>query len=342
MADATPETQAEEQEAQPLNIFIAGADHAAGLAAAKLAVKAGHNVVGTSATGTDGAMLIRDVGALPVYPDMTRAGEIRSAMSMSKADIVINCLAQNILGMPLADTDYETEAQNFATATQALVSVAGQLGVKRFIHISPAFIYGDTKDAATEENLTHHGNAVMDAAVDAEAAVRDGAIPTYIVRSGFIYGAKSAASKAVADKLRKGGFFPKGNGKVSYIYEDDLAAVAFALVEAEDAPNTLNVADNEPTTHSAFLNKLGALIGVGEPTGLPSFAVNWRTNELQREMLELNAPVDANKVKDLFGWSPEYATQEAGIERMLLVWRAVDAAATASDARVVNTSIVKA
>lgn len=342
MAEATPEIQAEEQEAQPLNIFVAGADQAAGLAVAKLAVRAGHNVVGTSATGTDGAMLIRDVGALPIYPDMNRASAIRSAMSMSKADIVINCLAQNILGLPQADTDYETEARNFVMATQALVSAAGQLGVKRFIHISPAFIYGDITEAATEENLTHHGNLVMNAAVDAEAAVRDGAIPTYILRSGFIYGAKSAASKAIADKLRKGGFFPQGDAKVSYIYEDDLAAVAFTLVEADDAPDTLNVADNEPTTHSAFLNQLSTLIGVGEPTGLPAFAVNWRTNELQRAMLVLNAPVDASKVKEILNWSPEYPTQESGIERMLLIWRAVDAAATASDEKVVNTSIVKA
>lgn len=324
MAEPTPETQ-EEKEAQPSNIFVAGGDQAVGLAITRLLVKAGHRVTATSSTGTDGAMAIRAAGALPVYPDITRAGEIRSAMTLAKADIVINCTAQSILGVPYAAQDYETTANTFFAGTQALVAVAGQLGVTRIIHISPAFIYSDTGAPSKEDGAISSGNAILNNAVKAEAAVLDGAIAANVLRAGYIYGATSTQSQAVAEKLRKGGFFPASEAKAAFVYEDDVASAIVALLDTEDAPEILNIADNHPTTLGGFLNQLSTIIGVGEPTGLPAFAVNWRTTDLQRVMLAKSTQVDISAIKEAIGWQPEYPTQEVGIERMLLVWRATEA-----------------
>lgn len=319
----TPETT-ENIEEQPLSIFITGADQGAGLALVSAASKRGHKVVGTSSRGTEGAVRIREMGGIPTYPDLTRGGEIRSMLLMAKPDVIVNCAPQALAGLPQVRQDYDAAIRELLIGTQALAAVAAEVGVKKIVHLSYAALYGDTNDPATEEHETHAENALFDAALQAEAAVLDGAVPAIIVRAGTLFGGWHDATRAFADMLTKGQSMLSAHHPVSWIHEDDLAAAFLLLAETDvEAGSIFNVALDEFISPNAFAKQFGTEFGPGEPGYLPGFLIPLRTTELQRELVEMHTPVDSSKIKAL-GWAPQYSIP-AGIDRTLLIWRAEEA-----------------
>lgn len=318
------------------SILIVGGDSGAGLALATGAVRAGYTVVATNESGTAGAVRIRAAGAIPVSADITREGELRSAITLANATIVVNLAAERVLQLPQVAVDYETLAAVVEDTTESLVLAAGKLGITRLIHLSAAYLYGDVDhDAATEEAHVSRSNALFKALVRAEQAVFDGGIAGYVLRSGFVYGGGSPACRAVAAELRHGKAIPQGHGIAAWIHEEDLAAAVLKLVqlesEGEAVANTLNIADNTPASQQAFLSKFGAAFGTGEPVAMSGLAAQFRTNALQRELLELNTRIDTGKIKALLDWKAAYS-HEAGLDRMTMVWRAEEAPATQAPA----------
>lgn len=350
MTDA-PEATNETTEAQPLNLFITGADEGAGLLVTKMAIAAGHNVTGATANGSDGARRIREAGGIPVYPDLTREGEVRSMLAMAKADMIVNLWPQALNGLPFQRTDYAAQLDTLRDGTHALVSVAGQMGIKRIIQLSFGFVYGSQGDdhghgghghddhghghhdieALTEEAEVSHAAGLYEAAADAEASVLDGGIPGYVLRAGTLY---TGGLPSLIDHLRSGGLIPSGAGHTSWLHEADLAAAVMLLIErtAEDeaSATVFNIADDAPSTFDQFADLLGQTLGTGNPTNIPNFMVPLRTNDQQRHILAQDAVLDTSKIKEHVGWEPQFATQREGIEVLLLQQRAADAPAEAT------------
>jgi nucleoside-diphosphate-sugar epimerase len=313
---------------QALNIFITGGDNGVGLVLAREAAKHGHNVFAASANGTKGAKRIRSVGAFPVYPELTREGSLRSAMLLARADVVVNCAPQDFMGLPQYRLDYDKTAHVIEDGTEALVAAAGKAGVKRIIHLSPAYVYGDSTSPVKEDAPVARGNKLINHAVAAEEAVLEGGIAGYVVRSGFIYGGWHDAMAGLADMLRSGEGIAKGSGKASWIHEDDLANALLKLVELESddaTANILNISDGEPMSHDAFAHLLGKLYGVGEPNSINAFVFPLRTNAIQLELLNQNTALDTSKAQQFLNWKPATTSKEAGIEKSMVVWRALEA-----------------
>jgi nucleoside-diphosphate-sugar epimerase len=313
---------------QALNIFITGGDSGVGLVLAREAAKRGHKVFAASATGTKGAKRIRRVGAVAVYPELTREGSLRSAMMMARADVVVNCAPQDFLGLPQYRLDYDKTAHVLEDGTEALVAAAGKAGVKRIIHLSPAYVYGDTTSPVKEDAPVARSNKLLNHAAEAEEAVLEGGIPGYVVRSGFIYGGWHNAMHSLAEILRAGTGIAKGSGKASWIHEDDLASVLLKLVElgSDDAiANILNVSDGETMSHDAFVNLLGKLYGVGEPNSINPLVFPLRTNAIQLELLNQSTALDTSKAQQFLNWKPQTTSKEVGIEKSMVVWRALEA-----------------
>ena len=313
---------------QPLNIFITGGDSGVGLVLARQAVKNGHKVVAASTTGTVGAKRIRNTGALTVYPDLSREGAIRSAIMLAKADVVVNCAPQDFMGLPQQRIDYEKTAAALEEGAEAIVAAAGKLGVKRVIHLSPAYIYGDTAHPVKEDAPLDRSNVLFRHAIEAEEAIFDGGIAGYVVRAGYIYGGWNNAMFALAESLQTGKGIAKGTGNASWIHEDDLAAALLKLVELESddaTANVLNISDGEPMTHDDFMKLLGRVYGSGDPSGINPFLFPLQTNPIQVQLLNQNVLLDSSKAREVLGWKPATPSKEAGIERAMVVWRALEA-----------------
>ncbi|MDQ7025682.1 MAG: NAD(P)-dependent oxidoreductase [Anaerolineae bacterium] len=339
MAD-NQETAMNQDEQQPLNIFITGGDNGVGLTLAREAVKNGHNVFAASSKGTIGAKRISNIGAYAVYPELTREGSLRSAIMLAKADVVVNCAAQDIIGLPQYRIDTGKIAATIEESAEALVAAAGKLGVKRLIHLSPAYIYGNTDDAVTEDAHIVRGSKLLNHVAEAEEAILDGGIAGYVVRTGFIYGGWHDSMLALAELMRTGKGIAKGKGQASWIHEDDLALALLKLVElsSDDATaNVLNISDGEPMSHSDFMSLFGELYGSGEPNGINPLFVPLRTNPTQIELLNQNTVIDSSKAREVLDWEPKTASKAAGIEKAMLVWRALEASddtpSTATDSK---------
>jgi nucleoside-diphosphate-sugar epimerase len=250
-------------------------------------------------------------------------------MLLAKADIVVNFAPQDFMSLPQHHKNNYKTPHFLEECSTALVAAAGRLGVKRLIHLSPAYLYGATHHAVNEDAPIHRENALFNHAAEAEEAIFDGAIPGYVVRAGFIYGGWIDAMMTLAEHLRRGKGVAKGEGNASWIHEDDLARLLLLLVEytgeSESIANIINAGDGHPMTHNAFMNLFGTLYGVGEPGGINPFLFPIRTNEIQISLLEQTTLLDTSKAKTMLGWEPSVASKEAGIERAMVVWRALDA-----------------
>jgi nucleoside-diphosphate-sugar epimerase len=330
-------------EKQVLNIFVTDAGQGVGLAAVAEAARRGHKVVGATEQGTLGATRIRLAGGLPVYPDLTRESALYSALMMAKADVIINAAPQALNGIPYSRQDYRAKAAWLKASTNALLGAAGRANIKRIIQLSSALIYGDTHGEAVSEDYHGHGHSFLgDAFADAEDTVFDGGIPVYALRTGYIYGALESAAE-VAKLLKAGKSMPKGHHKTAWANEDDVAAAAIKIAELENdaaLETVYNIAGDENYDLTQFINALGAAVGIGEPTSLSGFGLQFGSSPEQRELLDMGVLVDTSKARNELGWKPQ-SSIAAGLDKMLLRWRAEEAGA-APKSTLTGKELVKA
>lgn len=331
-------------EKQVLNIFVTGAGQGVGLAAVAEAARRGHKVVGATDQGTLGANRIRLAGGLPVYPDVTRESALYSALMMAHADVIINAAPQALNGIPFSGYDYAAQAAWLKAHSEALLGAAGRANIKRIIQVSSAVVYGDTHGEAVSEDFHGHSHHILSHAfAEAEELLFDGGIPAYALRTGYIYGSHQACAE-IADAMRKGKALPLGHHKAAWVHEDDVATAALTIAElSEDKAleNAYNIAGAELLSPAAFIAAFGKALGVGEPSPLAGFALQFNTSPEQRELLEMGIGLDCSKAKSELQWQPKTSI-EAGLDKMLLRWRAEEAAPSEKIAKLTGKELVKA
>ncbi|MCU0513694.1 MAG: NAD(P)-dependent oxidoreductase [Anaerolineae bacterium] len=311
-----------------LNVFITGGDTSAGRVLTRELARRGHRVTATT-TGSAGAAAIRAAGGLPAYPDMTRPADVRGLLQMARTDVLVHLAAAPLNDIPQYASPQAAAAVAALDATDELVIAAGQAGVKRVLLLSSAFIYGDTGgQPATENTPVRATSPLFKALIHAETAVLDGGIPGYVLRAGYLYGAHSAAARALAQALTLGQAVLAGRHPAAWLHEDDLTAALCRLIEQEgdaDTATILNVADDAPASPDAFLDEFGTILGTGVPARFPGLLEPLRATALQRTLLATSVQVSTAALKAL-GWAPQYPARAAGLERMLMLWRAEAAA----------------
>ena len=247
-----------------LSIFITGGSESAGLATARACLAAGHKVTAT-ARDADGALAIRQAGALPVYPDLSRASAVYSTLMMAKADALIHAAPQTLGGVPHGDVDYEAEGAELERIARSVVSAAQGAGVKRLIGISFGCLYAGDHGAAKEGSHDAHG-ADYAAMLSAEKALLDANMDGFVLRAGYIYGGKSPATSQLAAAIKRSEALPDGSQPASWIHEDDLAAAIVALLEADsDGMRLLNAASDMPCSPNDFAIALSESLGLAAP-----------------------------------------------------------------------------
>ena len=310
-----------------LNVFVTGGAEDVGLATVRALLKRGHKVV-ASVCGAEGALAVRQAGALPVFPDHSRASEVLSILKLAEADVVVHAFPQFCVGAPQADVDYAARGEQLGAITKGVVQAAQSHGVKRLVALSCGYLYRAGQGAAREGDPDARDSAYAPL-LAAEALLNESGLSGYIVRSGYIYGGNNPTTNTLADAIKASKRLPAGTQAASWIHEDDLADAIAALVEADEASDGIeivNAADDSPRSPNDFAETTAAALGLGALSfaGAGPFAM-LRQQSFRDKLLARESIIDSSALKERFGWQPRHGSIESGLEACALVWRMRDA-----------------
>ncbi|MCC6614757.1 MAG: NAD(P)-dependent oxidoreductase [Anaerolineae bacterium] len=305
-----------------LSVFVNGGTTPLGRALVPRLIADGHHVTATVTSSAEAAEM-RKLGALPAYPSLTRAGELRSAVAASKSTVFVNLAPTYPYQPPQCVTDWETYLPVVGDGTAAALEAAKAAGVEFFIQASFSFLGGDEHDHSEHEPLPA---PFIDEAYRAEDLVNDAEMDSCILRFGFVYSADASAMQALRHALMRGQMFLAGSShaRANWIHaEDGARAIALAIAQ-RPAGESLTIVDDKPETPSAFAQTMAEALGVSVPAQLPALAQRLVASETHLAMLEQPSGASNAAAKERLGWTLSYPTIAAGIDRCLLVWRALE------------------
>jgi len=185
--------------------------------------------------------------------DLQEPESLRQALGDAK--VVIHCG----LGLP----------STIVRGTENMLAVAHAAGVKRFIHVSTAAIYGITPPPGSESEdapLRWTGDPYCDNKAAAEKVVlRYGkrGLPVVILRPSIVWGPYSAWSTRLIDDLRAGqvAFIEGGRGACNTTYVDNLIdAMVLGLEDDRGLNQTFFITDGERVSWGDFIRAHMALM----------------------------------------------------------------------------------
>lgn len=308
------------------SILVIGGAEGAGMATVRALRRRGHKVAAT-ACDAEGALAIRLAGALPVFPELSRASEILSILRLTEAEALVHAGPQYFGGSPQSGDEYAAGPQ-LVEITAAVTEAAREHGVKRLISLSFGYLYETGHGAAKEgDHDVHEGDYAPMLA--AENCLRESGLPGYIIRSGYIYGGACTDTAALADAIKGARRLPAGDRPASWLHEDDLASAIVALLEAEEAPggmSIINAASASAASPNEFCAALSQALGLNQPRfRSEGFLSMLREKSLREQLLGREILIDSGRLRDGFSWRPAHESLESGLEATALVWRMQDA-----------------
>lgn len=312
------------------SVFVVDATSGVGRAVVRAFAREGYRVVGTTDMGTAGATIIRSLGGIPVYPDLYRKSELKSLAQMARADTIIHLATQRLNQVPQI-MSWEESEERLLDTVESIVEIAGQLGVKRVIYPSFAYLYGDTGESwANEDAPLSSDTPFLRRAQNAESAVLDGGVYGAVLRAGYIYDAHSKGLRALAAAIRSGSAVAKGAGYANWIHAEDLANAILKVAQRPVAESVVaevfNIVDDTPASPDTFTESLAHALGLTTPSGL-NFLARMAQPPMQKWLLAQSTRVQNTRAKDALDWSPRYTAHPMGIEQVLLTWRAEESIA---------------
>ncbi len=310
-----------------LNILVAGGAEDAGLATVRTLLKRGHKITAT-ACDAEGALALRQAGALPVYPDLSRASEVLSVLQLAQADALVHAGPQFYGALPHSSLEYAGCADRLVAFTEAVVKAASQHELKRIVSLSFGYLYEADHGGAKEGDHDVHDSDYAPM-LAAEALVKESGLNGFIVRSGYIYGGNGGATKALADMIKQSRRLPAGTQPASWIHEDDLAAAIASLLETEDEVNgieIINAADDSPRSPNEFVEATCNVLGLS-PAAFAGdgFLSMLRQKTFRDKLLERAVVINSGALRDRVAWQPKHRSIESGLQATALVWRMKDA-----------------
>jgi nucleoside-diphosphate-sugar epimerase len=296
------------------NIFITGLHTTLGKALALKLRADGHQVAGTVQSSQQAAHF-RAWGITPAYPDLTRAGELRSAIHGTGATLLVNCAAQAPNHVPQVNADWGLPLAKYA---EALSEAAAEVKAEFVVHTSFPFAGGHLTDEL------EGAERVMDEAQAAETIALMSPVPAAVLRMGILYGPADEALQSLHDSLRGGRVRDAGEDEVksSWIYAPDAANAVAATLNVRPAGATLDIVDDRPITPAAFVRLFAELQAVGAPGNLPGFVRRAMRPDVQRLITQIETHPSNAAARERLDWTPRHSNAQSGLEDLLLVWRA--------------------
>lgn len=308
-------------------ILITGIGGFIGLRTAELAIKQGMKVKGLQRS-EDKAKKAQDLGAEVMIGSVT--DPVAAQKACQGVDIVLHTAAIAKEGGSLAQF---REVNVGGTVNMAKTAV--ETGVKAFVHLSSAIVYGFTYlDHVTEEgSIKVENNPYSQTKIEAEQELLKLTTPSdfgiIIIRPGDVYGPGSPSWVVRPLELMRKKMFllaNGGRGVINHIYLDNLVDLIFLALEKEAYCEVFNATDGQETSWQEYFARLAAIAGLPKPLSLPAnllkFLIKLRglgQKALGQEVDTLPEAIDyltrpyaysVEKAKTKLGYEPKISLEE--------------------------------
>ncbi|NWF61807.1 MAG: NAD(P)-dependent oxidoreductase [Fischerella sp.] len=255
---------------QNKTLLITGIGEFIGLRTAELAIAKGMKVCGLQSS-TDKAKKAQNLGAKVMIGSITDPAN--AELACQGTDIVIH-------------TD-EIAKEGGSIEEFREVNVGGSIniakaaktaGVKTFVYISSALVYGfNYPNRVTEDGpLSGENNPYCQTKIEAEKALLQLNNPpnfgVIIIRPGDVYGPGSIPWIVRPLSLMRQKLFAyanDGQGVINHVYIDNLIEAIFLALEKETYGEIFNITDGQETSWKEYFIRLAEMAGLPAPFSLP-------------------------------------------------------------------------
>jgi nucleoside-diphosphate-sugar epimerase len=315
-------------QANDVNIFVAGATGAIGSRLVPLLVSAGHSVVGLTRTPAK-ADAIRQMGAEAAVADALNRAAIVAAVASARPDVIVHELTSLDAASDLRRFDQTFSVTNRlrTEGLDNLLAAAKQAGTPRIVAQSfcgwPYAREGGpvkSEDEPLDPAPPREARRSLEAIRFLENAVTQSPeIDGVVLRYGAFYGPNTGLFDGrFVDQLRRRRvpLIGDANGWWSFLHVDDAAAASAIAVE-QAAPGVYNIVDDEPAPVREWLPALAAMLGSKPPRRIPRWLARIVAGEHLVALMTENRAGSNAKAKRNLGWQPRYPSWRQGFAAVL-------------------------
>lgn len=304
-----------------MKVLVAGSQGAIGRPLVAALLAAGHEVVGTTRR-EDRAAVLRAAGAQAVVCDLLEPGRARALVAETAPEVVIDQLTSLPRDFDPRRKDlYDANDRIRREGSGALIAAAAELGVRRYLLQSIAFLYAPQGGMVKDEGAPSWDDApppfarAVTVMRTNEEAVLAAPFDGVVLRYGFFYGPGTyyASDGATAQQVRSRRFpiIGKGKGTFSYVHVADAAAATVAAVE-RGAPGIYNVVDDDPAPLREWLPVLAEALGARRPLRVPAWLARRVAGPYPVALATMLRGASNAKAKRELRWGPRVPTWREG------------------------------
>jgi nucleoside-diphosphate-sugar epimerase len=297
-----------------VRVFVAGGSGVIGRALVPQLIAAGHFVAATT-RAKDKIEMVRSLGATPVLLDALDADAVMAAVVEYRPDVVMNqltALPKHYNPRRLRPS-YEATSRLRVDATRILLRAAANVGARRFIYQSIAFMYENAGPLVLEEgaplalNATEPFGALVRTTAEGERLATSAIDVTGVVlRYGQIYGSGTyfgpGGDFQRQARARMLPLVGSGAGLFSFLHVTDAAAAAVAALDR--GSGVYNIVDDDPAAARDWIPEYCRELGAPPPLHVPAWIAKIVAGSFAVAALTDARGASNRKAKSELGWSP--------------------------------------
>jgi len=304
-----------------LRVFVAGGSGVIGRSLIPQLVSAGHQVAATTRFQAKTEMLL-SLGARPVVLDALDAGAVKAAVRVFAPDVLMNQLTSLPPRYEVRKLEpwYRRTAKLRVDGTNHLLAAAREVGAKRFIYQSIAFMYAPVGPAVVDETAPLMVDAPepfslsVGPTVEGERLTQSArGIEGVVLRYGQLYGPGTYFS-ARGDLVRQARrwmlpIVGAGQGTFSFVHVDDAASAAVCAVDR--GHGIYNIVDDDPALMRDWIPAFCAEVGAPRPMRIPVWLAVLLAGRMAAFFEDARGASNAKAKREL-GWTPSHPSWREG------------------------------
>lgn len=305
-----------------MKVFLAGGSGVIGRRLVPQLVAAGHQVAATTRSDAKAAIL-HSLGVSPVVVDALDEPALHRAVVDFRPDAVMNQLTdlpQRYNPRKLGPY-YERTSRLRVESTRTLLAAAKEVGARRFIYQSIAFMYATAGPAVLSEDAPlaldapePFGATVRATAEGERLALSTDSVTGVALRYGQLYGPGTYFGPdgdfARQARQRMLPIVGGGGGVFSFVHVDDAAGAAVAALNHGDG--VYNIVDDDPALTREWIPAFCTELGAPKPMHVPGTLVALMAGSFAAATLQEGRGASNAKAKRELGWSPKHPSWRAG------------------------------